>query len=420
VCTDPGAWGEVDSHFLCARALSSTPGAGQRDELQEEVKALQMRVADLKAEEAALEGGRPQCLPRVRIWRPRVKLTSSSPRPNIPCAAAVKQESARLAAERLQKQQSPEEMPQRPPSQPSRSEGPGEGEEGAWLVVGIPSFARPNHVDYLEQSLDSILGQMPSDHRDPFSSRIKVLVMNNYGPGHKAFHRSRDKHAGSPYVEFLTNDARLPDPMGDLRDAGSPNKPGFKVRKQTRDLVALLRAARGRGHYYLFLEDDMLLCPHGLLAIRYMISKAEIYHPDWISLRASFGMNGIFLHDHDVGPFADYLLEHQARRPPDHLVVEWFAGEKDQSARYRAARQHVSFRYNLFHHIGSISSLRSEKQVAFPECYEPLGEPVLFSVEAFKPAECPNDDIWPCRPPPGFDQPLISWGAMWTKAKDKR
>lgn len=45
------------------------------------------------------------------------------------------------------------------------------------------------------------------------------------------------------------------------------------------------------------------------------------YYPDWIAVRASFGMNGIFLQARDLLPFATYLEENQNRRPPDHLVV---------------------------------------------------------------------------------------------------
>ena len=309
-----------------------------------------------------------------------------------------------------------------------------------WLIIGIPTFVRPNHVDYLGQTLASIAQELPKDPLDPYYGKIRVVIMNNYGPGHETFDAARRRYAPphplSWAMEFHTNDGLLKDPHGlDRRDDGSPNTPGFRVRKQTRDLVTLLRAAAASpsdspygqsehqkhgGKYYLFLEDDMLFCPHALLSIKYLLTKAETYNPNWIAVRASYGMNGIFLRGHDLLTFAAYLLEHQARRPPDHLVVEWFAGEKPQSAQYRGERQHVSFRYNLFHHIGAVSSLRAAQQVSFPECYEPLGEPVLFTIEAFKPAVCPNDDIWPCHVNDEVRKrlPLINWGDLWVQKKE--
>ena len=82
---------------------------------------------------------------------------------------------------------------------------------------------------------------------------------------------------------------------------------------------------------------------------------------------------------------------------PDHLAVEWFAGETKESGGYRGSRINVAYRYNIYDHIGLYSTLRSQKQTSFPRCYEMLGEPTLFQVEAFSPKQCPKDDIWPCQ-----------------------
>jgi hypothetical protein len=141
----------------------------------------------------------------------------------------------------------------------------------------------------------------------------------------------------------------------------------------------------------------MKFCNEGFLVIQHLLSKASRYHPNWLAIRASYGMNGIFMHFKDLNIFADYMLKHQSRRPPDHLVVEWYAGETAESKAYRGSRVNIGFRHNLFDHIGVASTLRAEKSGSYPGCYDDLFEPTVFKVEAFSPLECPRDDIWPCR-----------------------
>lgn len=55
------------------------------------------------------------------------------------------------------------------------------------------------------------------------------------------------------------------------RDRGTPNKPGFQVRQQTRDVASLLVHGVDKGHYYLFLEDDMQLCPQMFTVFQYLL-----------------------------------------------------------------------------------------------------------------------------------------------------
>lgn len=191
-----------------------------------------------------------------------------------------------------------------------------------------------------------------------------------------------------------------------------------QVRKQTRNIVSLMRESQGKSDFYFFTEDDMELCPHSLFAIQYMLNKAEQYYPNFMMIRASYGMNGIIIRDEDVGSFGDYLVEHQARRPPDHLVVEWFAGENPQSAKLKNGRAHLSFRYNILHHLGKISTLRQAASKAFPICYEDLGEPILFEVEAFNFLKCGNDDISPCDVGEEVKSVPMGWKAMCDNTND--
>ena len=133
-----------------------------------------------------------------------------------------------------------------------------------------------------------------------------------------------------------------------------------------------------------------------------------------MAIRASYGMNGIIIRSADLRTFGDYMLANQARRPPDHLVVEWFAGEKEATKQMKAGRAHLAFRHNILNHLGVVSTLRAAKSKAFPTCYEELGEPTLFKVEAFDFKACKNDDIWPCDVPDNVKTGKLGWQMLCT------
>jgi hypothetical protein len=282
-----------------------------------------------------------------------------------------------------------------------------------WLAIGIPTIGRRNQEDYLLQSLAAIADQLPSDPSDLLYGNVLVIVVNlqadplehiRYQEAKKLY----SNHQTNPkaiYFEF--HDHAPPDhnPHPDRHDHGTPNHPGYLVRKQTRDLVKVIEISKEKSSYYMFLEDDMILCASGYHTLSYLINKASRYHPNWLAIRLSYGMNGIIMNSKDVVVFGQYLLKHQARRPPDHLVVEWYAGETPESKAYKGSRANIGFRYNLFHHLGTISTLRSSSSPKYLTCYEELLEPTVFAVEAFNVKECPNDDIWPCQ---NVDKKLIT------------
>ena len=347
--------------------------------------------------------------------------------------------------------------------------GGASGEHDKWLVIGINTVARKGGHDYLIRTLYALARELPADPSDLLYGRVLVLVANVQDQFHEVFFKAKDlfgpgTHAKAVHFQFIDRESfvELPNPHPNSRDQGNPNMPGHAVRKQTRDVVSVMREATKvgrRGKYYLFLEDDMLLCPSGFAAIQYMLHKSALYHPDWLAVKASYGMNGIFLHGKDVQPFSEYLERHQARRPPDHLVVEWFAGETPESKRYKhhggkgLVRANIGFKYNLFDHIGTSSTLRPADQVtdnvvtpptktdlyhhfgsnisptlnilsqtSFPRCYDRLAEPIVFKVEAFDPRECPHDDIWPCDVGVATtsNHDLIDWSSLHTPFNNKK
>jgi hypothetical protein len=291
--------------------------------------------------------------------------------------------------------------------------------------------------------------------------RLRILVLSNTRADaknpqmsvHKAFETLRERFCGSEcgeaqeggFTVYSRPDsllvlARNDHPVVfDGQDEGNPNVPGYRVRQQTRDVSDVLNLAHALfGHVpgfrasadsgavgslssgkaaggaaaavtttasplqmaaYMFMEDDFRLCPSAAKAIGYMLSRATVEHGEWNAIRTGYGLNGAILRGYDVPVLEAYYRKHLARRPPDHLLVEWFAGERPESAGHRADRAHVAFRYNILEHFGFASSLRAVTSPVYAYCYDELNDGVVFEVEAYKPMLCGHDDIWPCWPP---------------------
>lgn len=146
---------------------------------------------------------------------------------------------------------------------------------------------------------------------------------------------------GPAGVSLLVNEHTLQELPGASRhdQNGAADKPGVRVRKQTRDIARLMQLAAGQSRYYMAMEDDFLACPHALRMVEHALRKATAtasspnapppLHQAWITVKFSYGFNGLVLHNNeDLAHFAEYLLEHQGRRPPDHLNTEWSCSEK--------------------------------------------------------------------------------------------
>jgi len=292
------------------------------------------------------------------------------------------------------------EVPKAPPCERDVSHTPETPTNNPFLIIGIPTVPRSKlkpQDHFLHRTLLSLDEQLSK----PLLLKIKVIIYNVQLEGsHDVFENLREKYADRPYFEFLKREDSDKDPIG-KKDHGSANKPGWKIRKQSRDLVSMMRRLAGRGDHFMFMEDDWETCNQGMQTITYAVQKVYLRDPSWIMIRFSSGMNSILLKDQDILPFANYLESRHTERPPDHIVVEWYAGEKPESAKYRGSRQHFTFRYLLFHHIGGTSSLSSgnvqhQHDIIrdHDDCWRTID--YMFEVDRYYPKKCPHDDIYPC------------------------
>ena len=274
-----------------------------------------------------------------------------------------------------------------------------------YLIIPIPTVPRKNK-DYLTKVLKSFADQIDNT-RWAAPGGIKVVVMNMRAHEHHHFEDLRDEHSERSWMEFV--EVADDEKYVVERDGGFPKvhparnqeRPNAKVKRQTLDVSYLLQSIASRSKYVMLYEDDFLLCENTLMALEYMIEKALRYSKGFAGIRCSFGLAGVVLQNSapysDVEAFAKYLKRHYGRRPPDHLVVEWYAKEIDEAKEYFGKdRPVMAFRHNVLHHIGTQSTLREAKPWAFPGCFEELIAPQIFEVEAWDPKQCPHSDMWPC------------------------
>jgi len=292
-----------------------------------------------------------------------------------------------------------------------------------WLVIGIPTVPRRKGADYLSSALRRLVEHFPSVRTDPMFERIRVVVFNSKKSSHGPFEENRIKYQSGPwknYFDFVENTERVtktPKQATDLqkkykkevleRGGRPPSLPDGRVVQQTRDVVSLLEYVSDtyESSYYMFMEDDFILCKNGLEAIHRVINRATQINNNWLGIRASFGLNGIIVPGFDLPELSEYLSVNQARRPPDHLLSEFLLGETPKAAEYKGSRVNVGFRYNILEHIGEVSTLRNKPfKTEFPGCWAALRSPVLFHGEEFKEEMCANDDIWPCKPQESCDE----------------
>ncbi|QDZ20574.1 subunit beta of glucosidase II [Chloropicon primus] len=279
---------------------------------------------------------------------------------------------------------------------------------GPRILFGISTVPR-HKADYLTKTLSALLEGLPDDEGHPLYHKVKVLVMNGSPGNHEAFYRLKfgwtmSKKTASEkakhYFTFAENPGHCKDLTPDLPDPDDLNnptdRPGRQVRKQTCDLISLLEHEPSSYSHFVFLEDDFVACENALPIVDYLLRKVSGMNPDFLSIRFSFGMNGILLGKDALADLKAYLQRGISRLPPDLLYQEWLQVKREEEG-----RAEYLYRDVLLEHIGEVSSFaRRPDRRKWPGCFEPLANAwSLPQIEKFDVRACGHSDISPCPVP---------------------
>jgi len=285
-----------------------------------------------------------------------------------------------------------------------------------WLGIVMPSVPRKN-ITYLDIAFDSIFDLLPSSSSHPAWGKVKVFVVNNFFPGeHLEFLKIQDKirsHPKASFFEFYESERRLREreqaqkqtrslqPESNNDEDKSNFNTGRKLMRQiwgdeqeqikreamqTLDLIETLEILKGRAEHFMFMEDDMYLCPGAIEAIFHTIDKAHRRFANFKALRFSFGLNGILIKNQDIPSLQDYWRKMGTGGPnhlhsPDMLVLAYWAGSSLGI-----------FRHNLMEHKGFVSTFQGRDHgTDYLKCWE-----VNRFWPQFNEGHCRKDDFQPC------------------------
>ena len=242
----------------------------------------------------------------------------------------------------------------------------------------MPTISRPQ--DYLTRTLDSIAKQLGGQ-----AQRTDVIVFHpRPGQNHPVFKSNQARLGAGKYKEHFhfVEQRTITDPFSGNQEPTDPNSsdvPGHVARQQTCDVVSMMRRAVKEFptcRWYMFMEDDFVMCDSALKALRHAAAKADAYNPGWSGLRISFGLNGVVVPCKDVPKMADFMLSKSSWRPADLLSVYWLASIANEGRLYMQGRKMSVYRYNMMNHIGRVSTYPGRttgQQVnMFLKCYDML------------------------------------------------
>lgn len=248
------------------------------------------------------------------------------------------------------------------------------------FTIIMPTIARGNDksFEYLRRTVSNLIS----------------VSKRSFDPCIRIFHvRDQDAQASAnlkaTIAPFLKNKVYVHGinkvPNANNRFALSGVKPGEA--QQTDDIFDMLSLSHQycpANGLFLIMEDDFELCKYAEFQLSHVLDEAYRLRGQFSGFRVSTGLNGILIPCEDIPLLLQYMLNNvMTRLPVDWLLENWwnmnnllntffiyyahanFTGTEHQ-------RQFFIYKYQLFHHIGTSSTMQHVWYIPHATCNEML------------------------------------------------
>eukprot|EP01080_Neovahlkampfia_damariscottae_P006351 gene6351-10357_t len=175
-----------------------------------------------------------------------------------------------------------------------------------------------------------------------------------------------------------------------------------KIEKQTSSWIEMMKIWKKKcpkDDIFLYMEDDFIICPQATVHL-YSLYHTMKMRKDLVAVKFGFGLNGIILRCNELEKLTKFVEKtcFVHNQPP--FPVDWAVGDfySDHSKHSDHRNISYTYRYNLFEHIGKVSSVANDdvKERAEADCFGPMYHQSVFMQEKFEIWDCPKNMISPC------------------------
>jgi hypothetical protein len=247
------------------------------------------------------------------------------------------------------------------------------------LHIIIPLASRLTHID---DTVNALVRELPEAKVSVFLndetvkwSNSKVSVIKYDSDAREKFRRTH------PAAKSAAYDRYKPYKYMDEKNV-----------KYTMD-ISYMMAAVEPGGLVMLIEDDFEACLGLSKVLHQMIYSISSLDTNWSMLRTGFGGNGLVWRGKDMPALSAYLARERNFRINDHLFMEWYHMESEESRAYNKGRLHAVGQHNLWLHRGVKSTWGFTHTKQYPSCFDPIYH-VLATWETFD-TSC--EWVSPCR-----------------------